>query len=183
MLSRINEIAEYLRGRPFLLSLHAGRSTILVVEDKSDHAPSSHSKATQESTGLRPASSESGPMGLRAFIIILPSAERLGGESRVLQAGEIVVVHGSGPRERHLTVTAAPTATTRTAPTAIPAMAPSGRLAADVGRGEAGGLGGEGGSKGDGAIGGGTEGAWGEEWGIGGVGGGGGEEGGTGGDG
>jgi hypothetical protein len=38
--------------------------------------------ANQESTGLRPASSESGPTGLRAFIIILPSTGKQERESR-----------------------------------------------------------------------------------------------------
>ena len=104
---------------------------------------------------MRPSSSEAGPTGFRAFIIILPSADKRERQSvnaaSVLGLREWVV--GAGAREEeevHLTVTATPMPTTRKTPMTIPAMAPAPRLASDADWSE-GGFGGEGGDEGDGA--------------------------------
>ena len=103
---------------------------------------------------MRPSSSEAGPTGFRAFIIILPSTDKRERQSvnaaSVLGLREWVVGAGLEEEEAHLTVIATPMPTSRATPMTIPAMAPAPRPASDA-DGSEGGFGGEGGDKGDGA--------------------------------
>ena len=53
-----------------------GRSTYTLWGTTAIRCALSPARRNQESTGLRPSSSEAGPTGFRAFIIILPSTDK-----------------------------------------------------------------------------------------------------------
>ena len=73
-----------LRDRPLFLSPRTVRGS---TDTLSGTTATVRPSANQESMGLRPASSESGPTGLRAFITILSSTDKQERESRQRQAG------------------------------------------------------------------------------------------------
>ena len=96
-------VSHSLQDRPLFVSgkpsspCTARRSTDTLSETTETTRP----PAVQESMGLRPAST-SGPMGLRAFITILSSADRQERESGQRQAGLVERVQGPGSRRSHI---------------------------------------------------------------------------------